>query len=738
MIRLRRMAALLLAASLFAPAARAATRIEGDYQLMMELRKTGRTYPWDWDSNSYDTYDNASFRIFSQPRQGVEAFVKFEGDWNPSDNSGTRNVLQYREAHLRFRREMGKRGVDTYLFSRQDRFYVDTYLIPFVYGRGDAQGLRLDTWGFGGMNNTVILADQSGQFNPSDYAGLTPHQPLDSLSAQHALRTDDMYIVRSRREFGAHKQLRLGLTFNRYEGWLGRDSVSAAAPWRSVVGLDSRIRFGKTDVSIEYGESRSSQETRTPGGRETFSVFKHGLGFRLPDRSVMQAEIRSLRLGTARTGYLAMTPGWWLTRRTNVLAAEWRANKWSATLAGLAVGVAVGWAVTALATVAVGRIPRVGFGPSASLYFAASLVASAAVFTVVGAVTSQLAASRRQAAALAAVVLGASYGVRLVADAGMGAEWARWLSPLGWVEELGPLTGPRPLAFVPIVACCLVLGGLAVVLAGRRDVGASVLAERTPAGARLAGLSGPAGLTWRQGRGVYLGWVGALAAIGLLYGLVARSASRSIGGSSLSEVLRRLGAQGSGIEAMLGVVFLVLAVTTGFAAAGQITSAQGELTQGRAAHLLVRSVSRQRWLWTRVVMAAGFVVVLAVAAAAAVWIGGATQHAGMDPGRTLAAGLNTIPPCLVVLGAGVAGLGLWPRRAAAVAYTVLLWSLLVELVGGIGGLDRWLYDASLFHQMAAAPAVSPDPTSAAVLVALAIGLAGAGAWGFGRRDIDAG
>ena len=311
MIRLRRMAALLLAASLFAPAARAATRIEGDYQLMMELRKTGRTYPWDWDSNSYDTYDNASFRIFSQPRQGVEAFVKFEGDWNPSDNSGTRNVLQYREAHLRFRREMGKRGVDTYLFSRQDRFYVDTYLIPFVYGRGDAQGLRLDTWGFGGMNNTVILADQSGQFNPSDYAGLTPHQPLDSLSAQHALRTDDMYIVRSRREFGAHKQLRLGLTFNRYEGWLGRDSVSAAAPWRSVVGLDSRIRFGKTDVSIEYGESRSSQETRTPGGRETFSVFKHGLGFRLPDRSVMQAEIRSLRLGTARTGYLAMTPGWW-------------------------------------------------------------------------------------------------------------------------------------------------------------------------------------------------------------------------------------------------------------------------------------------------------------------------------------------------------------------------------------------------------------------------------------------
>ena len=35
--------------------------------------------------------------------------------------------------------------------------------------------------------------------------------------------------------------------------------------------------------------------------------------------------------------WLAMTPGWWLTRRTNVLATEWRINKWSAVLTGLAV-----------------------------------------------------------------------------------------------------------------------------------------------------------------------------------------------------------------------------------------------------------------------------------------------------------------------------------------------------------------------------------------------------------------
>ncbi len=35
--------------------------------------------------------------------------------------------------------------------------------------------------------------------------------------------------------------------------------------------------------------------------------------------------------------WLVMTPGWWFARKTNLLTAEWRANKWSAALAGVAV-----------------------------------------------------------------------------------------------------------------------------------------------------------------------------------------------------------------------------------------------------------------------------------------------------------------------------------------------------------------------------------------------------------------
>jgi len=300
---------LLLVALLVSPA-RAATKLEGEYQLMGELRKTGRTFPWDWNSNEYDTFNNAQLRLFTAPRAGVEAFFKVEAAYRPNDNASPRPEFQYREGHVKFRKEMGQRGFESYLFSRQDRFWVDRYLIPFVYGRGDAQGVRLETWGFGGMNATLVVGDQSNQVDPAQYAGLAPHQPIDSITAQRVLRTDDMYVLRLKRDFLAEKKLRVGLTFNRFEGWSGRDSVSAPSPWTSVVGVDTRYRLGRTDLSLEYGESLPVRKDGN-GRANEFTAFGKPLGFQLSDRAVLEAEIRSVQVGTPRTGYLNFAPRYW-------------------------------------------------------------------------------------------------------------------------------------------------------------------------------------------------------------------------------------------------------------------------------------------------------------------------------------------------------------------------------------------------------------------------------------------
>jgi ABC-2 type transport system permease protein len=157
---------------------------------------------------------------------------------------------------------------------------------------------------------------------------------------------------------------------------------------------------------------------------------------------------------------------WGVLMSTRLLRGEEDAGRWEIllagqstrtsavgqALAGLGVGTMVLWSIVGVFIVAVGRLAAIGIGVGAGVYFAVTLVASPLMFLGIGAVTSQLAASRRRAVEYGAVVLGLSYGVRMVADAGLGLHWLIWASPLGWVEELQPLTHPQALALLPILA----------------------------------------------------------------------------------------------------------------------------------------------------------------------------------------------------------------------------------------------------------------------------------------------
>jgi putative exporter of polyketide antibiotics len=88
-----------------------------------------------------------------------------------------------------------------------------------------------------------------------------------------------------------------------------------------------------------------------------------------------------------------------------------------------------------------------------------------------------------------------------------------------------------------------------------------------------------------------------------------------------------------------------------------------------------------------------------------------------------------------VLGAGALTFGLWPRAVSAVTYGLLVWSFLVEIIGGIVNASHWALDTSLFHQMAAAPAVSPNWTSNILLTMLGGAAAAIGAIAFRYRDL---
>ncbi|HLM97245.1 MAG TPA: hypothetical protein VK283_13085 [Acidimicrobiales bacterium] len=424
--------------------------------------------------------------------------------------------------------------------------------------------------------------------------------------------------------------------------------------------------------------------------------------------------------------------------RWDLLASGQTTRRRSATqaLLGLGAGLLVLWAFTAAIAVLSGRGSSVSIAAGPSLFFALAMVATACMFLAVGALTSQLAGTRRQAASFAAVFLGLAYAIRMIADAGVGLHALIWVSPLGWVEQLHPLTGPRPAALLPIAAFTLAVAAVAVLLAGSRDVGASILPDGAHARPRLGLLFGPTGLAIRMMRATVIGWGLAIALSAFLYGLIAKSASATISGSSVKEVFSRLGATGNGAEAVLGVCFLIEAVLLAFVAAGQVTLARSEESEDRLEHIVAGPVSRSSWLGGRLGVAVIVLVLGGVAAGVFGWLGASSEHAGASFTNLLEAGVNLVPPAIAILGLGVLVLGVRPRLTSAVVYGYLAWSLLLVVVGGIGAVDHWVLDTSVFHQMASAPAVPPRWEANGVMIGLGGAAALLGGLLFGRRDLQ--
>lgn len=147
-----------------------------------------------------------------------------------------------------------------------------------------------------------------------------------------------------------------------------------------------------------------------------------------------------------------------------------------------------------------------------------------------------------------------------------------------------------------------------------------------------------------------------------------------------------------------------------------------------------------RWIWLagRGAVAVGALVVIGLSVGVGGWIGAAMSGGRLGFVTMVGAGLNIVSPGIVVLGLGTLAHGLVPRWTSAVAYTAVAWSFLVEMLGSVVTLNRFLFDTSLLHHLAAAPLFDPRWDTAAVMTA--VGLAGValGALALERRDLAIG
>jgi len=447
---------------------------------------------------------------------------------------------------------------------------------------------------------------------------------------------------------------------------------------------------------------------------------------------------------------------WGLLASTKAIRGEEAAGRWELflagqttprraaanALAGLGAGVLAMYVLTALLTALVGARPNVGISVGQSLLFAVAVVAGAAMFAAVGAVASEVMPTRARAAGLSAAVFGAAFMLRSLCDATASAHWLVYLSPLGWVEQLRPLTGAQPFWLLPIfglVAMCAV----ATVLLADRDLGASLLADKATAKPRMALLGSPLSFALRLSWGAIAGWVAATVVAALLYGSLAKSTGQDFASSStlrkftghLTGVAQRQ-LQLVGTRVFAGIIFLILMTLIMAYVASAMGRVREDEAEGYVDNLVVRSVSRQRWLSGRAALILAVLVTTGILGGGAFWTAAASQHAGLSFHELLQAGINSAAPAALLLGIGVFTFGLAPRLTSVICWGILAWAFLLDMLGSAIKVNHWLMDTSLLYHPALAPAVSPNWRIAGTYLIIGCAAALLGGWRFTQRDLQ--
>src|SRR4029453_3054663 len=261
------------------------------------------------------------------------------------------------------------------------------------------------------------------------------------------------------------------------------------------------------------------------------------------------------------------------------------------------------------------------------------------VFVGVGAIASQLAPTKRMATGLATGVLVIAFVLRMsppLSSAGLG--WLRWLTPLGWAEELRPFAGPQPLVLLlPIVAAPLLLVA-AWALAVRRDIGSGLLPAGDSAPPRLRLLGSPVGLALRSERGVLVSWLVGVGAFAVLMGVISDAATPDVISENVQRQLEKLGT-GSVVtpSGWLGFSFIFFILAVSLFCCMQIGSVRSEEAEERLETLVALPVGGGGWVGRRLLLAAAGAAALGLAAGVLAWAGAAAQGAHVSLAEMLEA-----------------------------------------------------------------------------------------------------
>ena len=390
--------------------------------------------------------------------------------------------------------------------------------------------------------------------------------------------------------------------------------------------------------------------------------------------------------------------------------------------------VAMALAIGAVAT-------ATGLPVQGSFLLGSAVGACGLVFTGVAAVAAQVSGSTRSAYGLVGAVLGISFVLRAVGD--INGSWLTWASPLGWAQAGHPFSDDR---WWPLLLCLLAAGALvatAVTLLDHRDLGAGLLSGRPGPPTAGRSLGSPLGLAVRLQRAALLAWAVSLALLGAVYGAMGDAVETLFANNPQAQLFFPGTSSAGLVDAYLATVFSLQALLAAAFAVSSVLRARTEEASGRAEPVLAAATGRTAWLGSHVTIALLGSALLVVASGAAT--AQVRASAAGDPGsfgRLFAASLAYVPAVWVVAGVAVAAVGVLPRAAAAVAWTMVGYVVIVTVFAPGLNWPGWVDDLSPFSWTPLVPVESWTTAAAAGLVVAVVALLALGFGAFRRRDLS--
>jgi len=506
--------------------------------------------------------------------------------------------------------------------------------------------------------------------------------------------------------------------------WILIFVVTAAGSAGATVGLYD---------SVESRIQASAAINKTPS-----LVALYGLIY---DESSLGA-LSMIKLGAFGGALVAVFSILLVIRHTRAEEEAGRLELVGSTVVGRHAPLAAALVVTIAANVLLGVLTALGLigsglPASGSIAFGLAWASIGVAFAGVAAIAAQVTSSARAAIGMAMAFLGVVYVLRAIGDtAGDGGlTWLRWLSPIGWGQQVRPFQGDRWWVLVIPVAFFVVTTAAAFVLVTQRDHAAGLLPDRPGPAEAGRSLRGPLGLAWRLQRGLLFGWMAGFVVLGLVFGNIATNIGSFMDSPAARDLIQKLGGVRGLTDAFmsteLGMMGVILSVY-GIQVVLRLRSEESEL---RAEPVLATGVGRISWAWSHIVIAllGTTAIIVATGLAAGLSYSAQTGHAN-DFGRVFVAAIVRLPAVWVLAGIAAAAFGLAPRAAVA-GWAALVAFLLLGEFGPLFELPQSVMNISPYAHVPRLPGGDFTAVPLVWLVLLAAALTAAGLVGFRRRDV---